>query len=312
MRIAILGATSQIAKDLILSFHVKNIHDLVLYARRPEVVSQWLIKMGLSKRYIAADFSNFSTNEYFDTIFNFVGVGDPAQAIAIGYSIFDVTFKYDQMALDYVHKNPQCRYFFLSSGAAYGSNFDAPANKNTKSVIAINDLNYQDWYGIAKLHAECRHRALAHLSIIDLRIFNYFSHTQDMSARFLIMDIIRAIRKKIVLKTLPNYIVRDFLHPSDFYKLVEVLLSSPRTNLAVDCYSQAPIDKPRLLLAMQEEFGLQYEITREVTSTNATGSKSHYYSQNMCASDFGYRPALTSLQGVLQESTKLFMLNSNE
>ena len=42
MRIAILGATSQIAKDLALSFSASSEHDLVLYARRPEVVSAWL------------------------------------------------------------------------------------------------------------------------------------------------------------------------------------------------------------------------------------------------------------------------------
>jgi hypothetical protein len=41
------------------------------------------------------------------------------------------------------------------------------------------------------LHAEAKHRALFNFSIVDVRVFNYFSHTQDMNARFLITDNLR-------------------------------------------------------------------------------------------------------------------------
>jgi nucleoside-diphosphate-sugar epimerase len=310
MRIALLGATSQIAKDLVLSFCAQSSHELVLYARRPEVVSQWLAGVGLVGRYAVADFTAFNADAHFDVILNFVGVGNPAQAAAMGASIFDVTLKYDELALDYVRQRPDCRYIFLSSGAAYGASFDEPVNENTKAVIAINNLQPQDWYAVAKLHAECRHRSLPHLPIVDIRVFNYFSHTQDMSARFLMTDILRAIRDKTVLQTSSDYIVRDFLHPADFYQLVSVLLTAPPTNTALDCYSKAPIDKPTLLAAMQEKFELQYEITEARAGVNATGSKPHYYSLNTRAADFGYQPAFTSLQGVLRETDRVFILAS--
>lgn len=302
MRIAILGATSQIAKDLVLSFAANSQHELVLYARRPEVVVQWLAKANIAQHYAAADFAAFTTHEHFDAILNFVGVGNPAQAAAMGASIFDVTLRYDEMALAYVQQHPNCRYIFLSSGAVYGSSFDAPVDANTKAVIAINNLQPQDWYAVAKLHAECRHRSLPHLPIVDIRVFNYFSRTQDMEARFLMTDIVRAIRDRMVLQTSSKYIVRDFLHPADFYQLVSVLLKAPAANAAVDCYSRAPIDKPTLLAAMQEKFGLQYEITEATAGINATGSKPHYYSLSTRAEEFGYLPALTSLQGILEES----------
>lgn len=129
--------------------------------------------------------------------------------------------------------------------------------------------------------------------------------TQDISARFLITDILRAIRDKIVLKTSSEYIVRDFLHPSDFYQMVNALLAAPAANAVVDCYSRAPIDKPTLLAAMQEKFGLRYETTEATTSVNATGCKPHYYSLNTRAADFGYQPALTSIEGVLQEAAAM-------
>jgi hypothetical protein len=106
-----------------------------------------------------------------------------------------------------------------------------------------------------------------------------------------------------VLKTSPEYIVRDFLHPTDFSKLVCALLAAPAANASVDCYTRAPVDKPSLLAAMQMEFGLQYEVSSTAASVNATGSKPHYYSLNSRAADFGYQPALTSLEGILQEAT---------
>ena len=306
MRIAIFGATSQIAKDLVLSFSAQSNHELVLYARRPETVSRWLASTGLTGRYHVTDFSAFTAEGNFDAIINFVGIGKPAQAIAMGASIFDVTFQYDELALSYVRQHPACRYIFLSSGAAYGSSFDAPVDVSTKAAIAINNLQPSDWYAVAKMHAECRHRSLTHLPITDIRVFNYFSHTQDMDARFLITDIVRAIRDKSVLKISADYMVRDFIGPTNFYQLINVLLNAPAVNAVVDCYSKAPIDKITLLTAIQERFGLRYELTQTSTSLNATGSKPYYYSINKRANDFGYRPSLTSLESVVHELEILF------
>ena len=303
---AILGATSQIARDLIVSFAGAEYKKLHLFARRPDEVTKWLAFVGLSGRYPVDDFSGFGKQE-FDAVINFVGVGNPAQAQAMGNSIFDITLRFDELVLEYLQTHPACRYLFLSSGAAYGSSFVEPANRETPAVVAINNLAPHEWYGVAKLHAEYRHRSHPELSIIDIRVFNYFSRTQDISARFLITDILRAIRDKTVLKTSPDYIVRDFLHPSDFFNLVSALLSAPAANAAVDCYTRAPIDKPNLLAAMQEKFGLRYEIAAETASVNATGSKPHYYSLNTRAADFGYQPGLTSVDGILIEAREVLL-----
>ena len=304
MKIAILGATSQIARDLIISFANAGDKQLHLFARRPDEVKKWLVSAELSGRYQIEDFPEFTRHE-FDAVINFVGVGNPAQAVAMGNSIFDITLRFDEMVLNYLRMHPDCRYLFLSSGSAYGSSFIEPVTESTPAVVKINNLTPHEWYGVAKLHAECRHRAHPDWLITDIRVFNYFSHTQNLSARFLITDILRAIRDKTVLKTSSDYIVRDFLHPTDFYRLVSALLYTPSTNAVVDCYSRAPIDKPTLLAAMQEKFGLQYEITEATACVNATGSKPHYYSLNRRAADFGYQPRLNSLEGILQESEKI-------
>jgi nucleoside-diphosphate-sugar epimerase len=309
MRIAILGATSQIAKDLVRSFPAHGTADLVLYARRPSAVTDWLSTVGLSDHYAVADFAAFSATEHFDAILNFVGVGNPAQAAAMGASIFDVTLQYDELALNYVRQHPSCRYIFLSSGAAFGSNFDKPVDKTSKAIFAINGLAAQDWYGVAKMHAECRHRSLPHLPIVDIRVFNYFSHTQDMSARFLLTDVVRAIRDKSLLQTSSDYIVRDFIHPEDFYQLVAAILSAPATNETLDAYSKAPVDKCSLLKAIGETYELRYETTQATTSVTATGNKAHYYSRNTKAAEFGYEPRWTSLDGVMLEVNKYLVLS---
>jgi nucleoside-diphosphate-sugar epimerase len=304
--IAILGATSQIARDLIVSMAAANDKLLHLFARRPAEVERWLVSVGLAGRYQVDEFAEFAKHE-FDAVINFVGVGNPAQAVTMGNTIFEVTLRFDEMVLDYLKTHPACRYLFLSSGAAYGASFNKPADRDTVATVAINHLAPHEWYGVAKLHAECRHRAYPELSIIDIRVFNYFSRTQDIEARFLITDILRAIRDKTVLKTSSDYMVRDYLHPSDFYGLVSALLAAPPANAAVDCYSRAPVDKPALLAAMQEKFGLQYEIV-DAAGINATGSKPHYYSLNTSAADFGYQPCLTSIEGILQEMEAMLKL----
>ncbi len=301
MKIAILGATSQIARDLILSLSQEAGKELFLFARRTAEVERWQAACGIKDRHPVADFSGFGKQD-FDAVINFVGAGDPAQIASMGSSILDFTFLFDEMVLEYLDSHPACRYLFLSSGAAYGSNFSEPARRDTPAIIKINDLAPHEWYGVAKLHAECRHRAHPELHIIDIRVFNYFSRTQDIDARFLITDMLRAIRDGLALKTSADYIVRDYLHPSDFHQLVNALLSAPANNTAVDCYSKEPIDKPTLLAAMRDDFGLSYEVGGQSAGVNATGSKPHYYSVNRRAAEFGYQPAWTSMEGVLSEA----------
>jgi nucleoside-diphosphate-sugar epimerase len=305
MKIAILGATSEIAKDLIVSLSNDNNNYLHLFARRPQEVIKWLNKMQLSKIKHVDFFDDFGTQN-FDVIINFVGVGNPLKAATMGSYIFDLTIYYDELALKYLQKNPKCRYIFLSSGAAYCSTFKTPAEETTNAIVDINNIQSQDWYGISKLHAECRHRSLGSLPIVDIRVFNYFSHTQDMESRFLVTDIVRSICDQTVLKTSSEVMVRDYITPKDFHNIINSIFNSPPKNGVIDCYSKSPIEKSILLETMKEEFGLQYEYTENDIGVNATGRKPYYYSLNKRASQFGYQPSLTSLEGIIYEAKYIF------
>jgi nucleoside-diphosphate-sugar epimerase len=301
-RIGILGATSQIAKDLIISFSTEADKFLHLFARTPHNISNWLKDQGLSNLYLVDDFLLFSKQE-FDVIINFVGVGDPRQATLLGPKIIDITLQYDELALNYLSQHPSCRYIFISSGAAMGNIFDLPARVDSQASFNLNSLAESDWYGIAKFIAECRHRSYAHLKIVDLRVFNYFSRSHNINSNFLISDILRAVLTKTELTTSRENILRDFLHPQDFKQLISKLIESPDFgNQVFDCYTKNPVSKFSLLENFKLTFGLQYRVLDNLVSASATGSKFNYYSLNQSASKIGYSPKFTSLDGILEET----------
>jgi len=301
MKIAILGATSQIAQDLILSFSKNKSYDFALFSRNVELLEKWANNTSLNGDYQVQKYSNFNNNQKYDVIINFVGVGDPVRAQKMGSDIFKITEQYDDIALDYLKYNKQTKYIFLSSGAVYGGDYKDPVNKDTLATIDINNLAVIDWYTIAKLYAEAKHRSLADLSIIDVRVFNYFSHRQNMDARFLITDIVRAIKNEEVFKTSSDNIVRDFITPPDFYNLIQAIIDSKSMNTAIDCYTQAPVSKFDLLDGLKGEFGLKYEVDKNVNIVNATGLKTNYYSVNKIAENIGYKPKNISIVGIVQE-----------
>jgi len=301
MRIAILGATSQIAQDLILSFSKYKDYDFSLFGRNVALLQKWINSESLSDKYQVQKYSEFDNHQKYDVIINFVGIGDPAKAQKMGNDIFKITEQYDDMALEYLKQHKKTKYIFLSSGAVYGGNYQEPVNKDSIATIDINNLKSTDWYTLAKLYAEAKHRSLSDLSIIDVRVFNYFSHRQNMDARFLITDIIRAIKNKEVFKTSPDNIVRDFITPPDFYNLIQVIIDTKYINIALDCYTKSPIEKFDLLAELCGKFNLQYQINKSVDIVNATGAKINYYSLSKTAGSIGYIPETTSLDGIVNE-----------
>ncbi len=295
-RIAIFGATSQIARDFI--DRSGGTHELLLYARRPEAIN------GLSVLPFA-DYGRISH----DAIINFVGAGSPAKIKDMGSTIFDVTQEFDTLALSFVKKNKSCRYIFLSSGVASGRSFlteDPASSEEIKDLTNVAAVAPQDYYSAAKFQAESRHSALADLPIVDIRVFNYFSRSSNLSDRFFITDLIRALKDKTVFKTSAGLMVRDYMHPDDFHQLIELILTAPPTNKVVDGYSRSPIDKITLLKEMEARFGLRYEITEaNPPIVNATGAKPYYYSTGHNAADFGYKPKYSSVEGLIKEISAL-------
>ena len=305
MNVAILGANSQIAKDLYPFFD--SSFTLFLFCRNKLALSEWVQAQNLACAATVYGYDDFLGGEY-GSIINFIGSGDPVKTEALAIDILEITHEFDSLAIKYLNLHPSCKYIFFSSGAVYGEVFQSPVNLDTSARLPLNHFTSQNYYGAAKLLAECRHRAYSTLRIVDLRIFNYFSSTQNIEARFLITDILRAIKSRSKLLVSPDQITRDFLHPMDLFQLIECVLSKQVGNVVIDCYSKAPVTKFELLEAMQNKFGLDYMISAAGASIiNATGKKTNYYSQNYLASSIGYQPIYSSLDGVIAESEKVIL-----
>lgn len=306
MHIAILGGTSEIAKDLARSFGKHGQYFLSIFARQPTIVQDWL-RGSAGARFSVNTFDEFvKNNNKFDAIINFVGAGNPERVMSLGTEIFRITNEFDELALEYIKRNPRCRYVFASSGAVYGGDFSKPATFESRAAIQINNLPASSWYGVAKLYAECRHRALSDYSIVDVRFFNYFSSTQNINDRFLVTDALRAARDGVKFKTSPEQIVRDYMGPEEVFSLISCILSSESKNAAIDANTKQPVEKFQMLEAMRDNFGLSYEIDKGAKMINSTGIKINYYSKSQLAHElFGFSPQKTSLEVVLTQAEKI-------
>lgn len=284
MKIAILGSTGNIAKGLI-----ENLlgHDLVLFSR--------------SKHRPLGMFP-FGT---YDVVINCIGVGEKLWTDP--FLIFRTTETFDNMVLDYIHKNSQTLYINFSSGAVFGNVYDLPADRFTVASVDLDGLarSASSLYGIAKMNSEAKHRALPHLNIADLRVFSYFSRHADPVCRTIMSEILHAVRNKKTLVTSPEDFMRDYVHPKDLAQLVEKCLDLHDVNAAFDVYSLRPVGKFELLDHFVEHYGLSYYIDPDFPETSPTGAKPKYYSTNTAAEDIGYHPQHTSLEAIAEEAAVL-------
>ena len=138
MNITFFGASSQIAKGLIRKFSKFTQNHLTLFVRDYDSFYQWLQTHQISKNNCTIqEYSEFSNDAKIDVIINCVGAGDPAKALEISSSIQSTTKYYDELALGYLNLNPETKYFFISSGIAYGDIFSAPAKKYTQQTFDL-------------------------------------------------------------------------------------------------------------------------------------------------------------------------------
>lgn len=301
MRIAILGATSQIAKNLIVRFGPED--ELFLFCRNAEAALSFLESEKPKARGTVLPFDSFPSGTY-DAVINCVGIADPRKQKADPYQSFVVTERFDNLALEYLRSRPETRYVNFSSGAVFGTEFPEPVTEDSTATFRPNDLRPADCYRIAKLNAEAKHRCLRDLAIVDIRVFSFFSRHIDLDAGFLLSEIVRCLLEKKPFRTNPEDIVRDYISPDDLFRLVARVLESPPMNAVVDAASAAPVRKFELLSALQKEFGLVVEVSGD-TGHTVSGRKSEYYSKGAAAREkFGFSASLSSIACVLKECSQ--------
>lgn len=306
-KITFLGATSTIAKSLILRCEKLPDAELTLFARDADRTRRFLDEYAAENHRIVADFASLPDQRY-DMIVNCIAVGRPSALAGRGHdeSLFATTEYFENLILGSLRAHPSCLYVNLSSGAVYGGGFRHPVRPEQDAVFPINRVGGANYYQAVRIYTEARHRALAPANIVDLRIFSYFSRFLPLDSKYLLADMISCVKKNDVFETDDVDIVRDFLHPDDLFQAILALLSREPLNAAFDLYSAEPIGKFALLERFKEEFGLKYRVVARKIENMNSGVKPCYYSLNHEAGTLGYAPRHTSLETVLTE-TKIIL-----
>lgn len=302
MRIAIIGATSRIASDFIKIAINELDLEIDLYSRKSLRYKYKNTKLK-NKIYSYKDFIN--TKIKYNAILNFIGLGNPKSIQLAGSKIIEINNQFDDLVINYLKKNPKCCYVYISSGAVHGTLFENPINDNAKSIFPVNQLENENWYGIAKFISEIKHRMMKDLFIVDIRIYNYFSSSYDINDRFLITDIIRSINNRVTLRVSNENIKRDFIGPNEIFQLISKIIKSKKQNVAIDCYSRSPVNKFNILNEFKKKFNLEYSIENNNNIVESTGKKLNYYSISKKANKiFGYKPKNTSIEILVNEYKK--------
>jgi len=313
IKIAILGATSHIAKGLIYEFSNKRDYEIVPFVRNKKKLELFIKENGIDYYGEIFEISEFGNLNY-DVVINCIGVGTPNGYNDLEENILELNEKHDNKILEYIKKNPKTKYIYLSSGAIYGKEYFEPINVNTKLTVDVNNIVESDFYLISKLYTETKHRALSHLNIIDIRVFSYFSRFIDLDARYLVTDMIKAVQKNKTFETNKNDIVRDYVGAEDLVQMIEKIMEKDKINDWFDLYSLKPIKKSELIDLFVGELGMKVAYLDNSNAITVTGNKSEYYSLNRKAEEvLGYIPNYSSFD-IIGRSVLNYNIkgNSNE
>jgi len=301
-KIAILGATGHIAKNVVLGLGDKENYVLYLFARNVISLKEFAEMHFVNKwrKPNVGDLLDFNNHSY-DVIINCIGIGDPAKLRKAGGDIFRLTEKFDNLILDYLLENPETLYINFSSGVAYGSNFSTPADQNKSAVISINNIAPTDYYTISKINTEAKHRAFSELNIVDLRVFGFFSRFIDLKTPYFMSDLVNCIMQEREFVTGSNDMMRDYVHPSDLIYLIEQCIRVSQVNDVFDVYSLEPISKFQTIDFFVKHYGLKVNIESDNVLMSPTGLKSNYFSLNKKSMIVGYKPNYRSIDSLTSE-----------
>ncbi|MEK9154605.1 MAG: NAD-dependent epimerase/dehydratase family protein [Patescibacteria group bacterium] len=304
-KIAILGATSHIAKGLISNFFQSGDFEMHLYIRSSDKIKDFLEKIGQSKSKdyaICEGYDDFLKHHY-DVVINCVGVGTSNKLQGNYSNYFTVTEEYDNLVIKYLQNiNPDALYISFSSGAVYGRELKESAEENSLNCIKVNNILKEDYYSIVRLNAETKHRTFNNLNIVDLRLFSYFSRFIDLTDGYFITELLNSLLSKETFMTNDQNIIRDYVHPKDLFSIIKKCIEAKKINAAFDVISAKPVEKKEILDYFSREYGLKYKTISSLANTSATGSKNIYYSKYNNSSSIGYKPEFSSLDTIQQES----------
>ena len=300
IKVALLGSTGHIGKNLTYYFGKEKNFELLLFSRNEKKLEKTISQFELKNNFTIRKYDEFDNLTY-DVVINCVGLSDPAKIETSKGEILETAKTFDTLTLEYLKKIPKTKLINFSSGIVYGGQFSS-AVKNTNLIDEnFNDGEIKSEYVLAKVRSEIKHRMLKHLNIIDLRLFSFFSRFMDLSSKFLISEVISSIKqnKKLITNEFDFY--RDYIHPKDLFLLLKKCINNNPINDVFDLYSKKPIGKFDLLDSLRDNFGLQYQVVPNSGFSSPTGFKENYYSKSRKAKLLGYEPQYSSIETIVNE-----------
>ena len=292
--IAILGATGYIGKTLTYEFISEDKDNLFLFSRSVDKLKVFKN----NKNIKILNYKKFNSLNY-DVIINCTGIGDPNILRKDLNAIFKTTEEMDNMVLSYLVKNKKSIYVNLSSGAAYGDSFNKKIDENSKATFNLNNFKVSEFYSIAKINSEAKHRPLKDFNIVDLRVFAFFSRFVDVEVGFLMSEIVSCLKNKKTFVTDDNNLKRDYITGKDLLNLIRLIIKKGRINDSFDVYSLSPVSKFELISFLKKKYDFKYEI---IKGDKINKTKNFYFSNNKKAEKvLGYIPKFSSKTGIDSE-----------
>ena len=298
--IAIFGASGHIAKNLIHQFSKNSENNLLLFSLNQIKLHDFISSINANKNIIYSSYDDIHSHS-FDVIINCIGISDPSEISKHGNEILALSKKYDDLIIKYLEKNTSCQYLNFSSGVVYGD-FLQPPNNESLPDLSLNNISNDDFYSLAKIKSEIKHRLKSSLNIIDIRIFSFFSRFIDLNTSFFISKIITSINNNEEFITNRQNFFRDFIHPEDLFQLICICIKNSNSNFAFDAYSTSPISKYDILQEFSNHYNLKYSFNDDLEIEEPTGFKEKYYSLSRKAKKIGYVPIYSSIETIHNES----------
>ena len=300
MKIAILGSTGHVGKNIIYYFSKEKNFELFLFTRDEKKLEKITLQYGIKNNFSIRKYDEFNDSQY-NVIINCVGLSDPARIEASKGEILESTRTFDILTLEYLKNFSETKLINFSSGIVYGGEFSFPITDTVLIDETYNYKNIKSEYALSKINSEIKHRASKHLNIIDLRLFSFFSRFMDLESKFFMSEVVSSIKENKTLFTDNTNFYRDYIHPEDLFLFIKKCVNKNSINGAFDLYSKKPIGKFEVLASLESKYGLKYKIDSGTKVINPTGFKKNYYSKSRKADLLGYKPKYSSLDTISEE-----------
>ena len=303
IKIAILGSTGHIGKNLTYYFGKEENYELFLFTRDDKSGTNISVECELKNNFSILNYNEFNDSKY-DAVINCVGLSDPAKIESSQGKILETTETFDILTLEYLKNFSETKLINFSSGIVYGGEFSFPITDTVLIDETYNYKNIKSEYALSKINSEIKHRAFKHLNIIDLRLFSFFSRFMNLKSKFFMSDVVCSITEN---RYRLNYdyadMYRDYIHPKDLFSFIKKCFKKKSINDVFDLYSNKPIRKNELIDFLSKK----YHVLAYSSGTNMpafagpTGFKKYYFSLSKKAEVLGYKPKYSSLDTISEE-----------